>query len=71
MKLMRGRCNSPGKKGEFPREVKPTRVAVSLTASAVLGTRTLAGSKTLKWRFSNQPQEGIGIREDVLLCGWK
>jgi hypothetical protein len=71
MKLMRGRCNSPGKKGEFPSEVKPRRVAVFLAASAVRETRTLAGSKTLKWRFSNQPQEGIGIREDVQLCGWK
>jgi len=71
MKLMRGRCDSPGKKGEFPSEVNPRRVAVSLAASAVRETRTLAGSKTLKWRFSNQPQEGIGIREDVQLCGWK
>jgi hypothetical protein len=73
-KPRRGRKVSanPGEEGEIPKEVKPRRVAVSRSQLRLLRkTRTLAGSKTLKWRFSDQPQEGNGSREAFLLCEWK
>jgi hypothetical protein len=43
---------------------------MKVAASASAEARTLAGSKTLKRRFTDQPQEGIGLREKVRLCKW-
>jgi hypothetical protein len=70
-KIMRGWSSDRGEKEETPREANPMRVAVSVLASASSETRTLAGSKTLKRRFPDQPQEGTDVRKNALLCGWK
>jgi hypothetical protein len=73
-KPRRGRKASanPGEERDIPREVKPMRAAVSRCQLRLpRETRTLAGSKTLKWRSSDQPQEGNGGRKTELLCGWK
>jgi hypothetical protein len=70
-KLRRGWFSDHGEKGDIPREANPRRVAV-FRQLLLPGTRTLAGSKTLKWEsFGIQPQEGMDVRKDVLLCGWK
>jgi hypothetical protein len=45
------------------------RVAIFGSASAAPERRTLAGRKALKWRSADQPQEGKGVRKNVLLCG--
>lgn len=70
-KLRRGWSSVHGEKGDAPKEVNPRRVAVSVSFW-LTATRTLAGSKTLEWESSGtQPQEGNGVRKNVLLCGWK
>jgi hypothetical protein len=43
---------------------------MKVSASASAEARTLAGIKTLKRRSTDQPQEGIGLREEARLCKW-
>jgi len=72
MKLMRGRFSGTPAKEEMPLGRKTHEGRYLLIQSrAGRRMRTLAGSKTLEWGSSDQPQEGTGNREVVLLRGWK
>jgi hypothetical protein len=61
-----GSKRSPAKRVKSLGRQKPMKVSASVSAEA----RTLAGIKTLKRRSTDQPQEGIGLREEARLCKW-